>query len=262
VEIFVREDLQNILRKFALEVVTVDDSVTPPAEKEDFDMNLPFEYQPRDAVPEPGTDLLFCRQGPLPQNSNSVVPSSLRSPSPAIATAKSPLGGVVVLDRIDRERDKEKENKKEKAESFLVKEKERVEREKEKVAKERQEREKERIEKEKEKERAEKEQREREQKERDRHERQERHNLNLLSLSTSLPASPRSPSLRGEKKVPVPEAVPSKLGSQSKPPPSLASTLLTATAAIAGKKSKHINLNSDDDDDDDDLDDDEELMDI
>jgi len=270
----------------AQELVTVDDSQPPPIETEETSTSTgePYEYyQPRDTIPEPGTELLFTHQGPIPQNRQRTPTPSQPSSSPPHGS-KSSLGGiVVVLDRIDLEREsvgtektetfiKEEpidvDEEEERVETERQRERAEKEREKEKAEKER---EKERLLKEKEKERLEKEkeQREREQKERDRHERQERHNLNLVNLSTSLPASPRSPSVRADKKVHTPEPASSKHGGHSKhqraaPEPikataGLASTLLTATAAIAGKKSKHINLNSDDDEDDDD---DEELMDI
>ena len=57
--------LRNHLMGLAKGLVTVDDSLPPPIETEIYNPDSPYELQPRDTVPEPGTELLFTRQGYL-----------------------------------------------------------------------------------------------------------------------------------------------------------------------------------------------------
>jgi len=231
-------------------------------------------YQDQDKVPDYGDHSIFTQPPDAvlsPAESRTPPPASPAPRAPEFMGRSSPnnlsrqIGGIVLLDRVDLE----KENEKLEKEKAAQREKEKAaQREKELKEKERQERD--RIRQELERERLDRLERERqEQKERQRHEhtyrelqqpatpKERRERQPFQQSPVSVPSSPSTP--RPEKKSGQADAGMLMKVTQAKQPLSLASTLITATAAIAGKKSKHINLNSDNEDDDED---DEELMDI
>lgn len=222
----------------------------------DSETYLPLEYQSQDKVPDYGDHSVFARRPEIlhahssRRKEKSPVPSrSHRNRLPSSLSRE--IGGIVLLDRVDPVKRTEKLEK-EKAEQRErdVREKERQERDRirQELDRERTERlERERAEQ---RERERQEQKER-QKERERMEQlKERERRHHVHHSPLLPSSPYM--LRQDKKTETPKTVPIKQ------PPSLASTLITATAAMAGKKNQHIILNSDEEDDEDE----EELMDI